>query len=113
MKEKATIYDLWRICKYYGAKCCRCPLKGLSCTLSPENTIESIDETNKAILKWCKEHPAKTRQDKFLEMFPNASKDNGIIEICPNSIDQTIGCRRATKECENCAKSYWLAEVEE
>lgn len=106
MNEKATIYDLWRICKYYGAKCCRCPLKGLSCTLSPENTIESIDETNKAILKWCKERPVKTRQDKFLEMFPNARTINGIIDICPR-------CDCAKTNCIDCAKSYWLEEVED
>ena len=56
----------------------------------------------------------KTRQDKFLEMFPNAPKDeNGILNLCPNCIDTNIECFHSAKKCAECCRNYWLAEAKE
>lgn len=110
MKDKATIYDLRRVC--LGCDNCKdCPIS-VACMNYSEVTIEEFDELNKDILNWCEGHPIKTRQDKFLVMFPNVSKDNGIIDICPKVVDKEYP-RRCTGDCSNCLKSYWLAEVEE
>lgn len=120
MKEKATIYDYARMCDSYqtAGKCDSCPIGKLSRKedfLCDDFIRKYPHHANKAVLKWCKEHPTKTRQDKFLEMFPNAFVNNGFIDICPrllgNSYYKEQSC--AGKDCMKCKKSYWLAEVEE
>lgn len=124
-KEKATIYDLWRMCRYYGTVCSTCPLRDKDCGLEAGAPIEEMDEINEIIHNWCKGHPVKTRQDKFLEMFPNADVSLGYLDICPMKVmgadwnpdefncTYTISQIRQIEICENCLKSYWLAEVEE
>ena len=114
--EKATIYDYVRMCNGLNEKCYECKLYdecrvGYNCTWVLRNCT---DRANDIILKWCKEHPVKTRQDKFLEMFPNAKLNGGIIDICPKTVDR--GYNRGYcngEECYNCRSKYWLAEVEE
>ena len=110
MKEKATIYDLWRMCAMFP-KCERCPLDGM-CDIDATLALEYLDRINEIILNWCKEHPVKTRQDKFLEIFPNTQTDNGAIDICPKKVGN-YGLCESDKICSDCRKSYWLAEVEE
>ena len=112
--ERATLYDLDRMCKSYNG-CINCPFE-------PENTppadcrifiFKNIDKANEIIINWCKEHPIKTRQDKFLEMFPNAQKLNtGILSICPKIVDETLDINCCARPCLGCYKDYWLAEVE-
>lgn len=109
--KKATIYDYARMCK--ACHCDDCPL-----WVDAKNCDYLIrtnpDKANEIILKWCKEHPIKTRQDRFLKMFPNAPKDeNGIIDLCPDCIDTNIECFHSAKKCAKCCKNYWLAEVDE
>lgn len=109
--KKATIYDYARMCK--ACHCDDCPL-----WVDAKNCDYLIrtnpDKANKIILNWCKEHPIKTRQDRFLKMFPNAPKDeNGIIDLCPDCIDTNIKCFHSAKTCAECCKNYWLAEVDE
>ena len=111
-KEKATIYDYARMCKFYDS-CNDCPLFLKCGTLIAEET----DEANEIILKWCEEHPAKTRQSEFLKMFPNAGIYKGAISICPYTIDCDYDCKNKENyvdfDCTGCKKEYWLAEVEE
>ena len=60
--------------------------------------------------KW-ERRPKKTRQDKFLEMFPNTELADSVIKICPKRLDGNYDrCRRS---CIECHKDYWLQEVEE
>lgn len=114
--EKATIYDYARMCKAENKYCRECPLpksspnEKLYCT---EYLLKYPDKANEIILKWCKEHPIKTRQDKFLEMFPNAPLVDEVINICPNIIDIQYNVDCDEFSCEQCKKSYWLAEVDE
>ena len=69
----------------------------------------------KFVERWTAEHPIKTRQSVFLEMFPNAPifPDTGIVKISPCEVDAVlrgncpgVGC------CPECRKKFWLAEVE-
>lgn len=113
--KKATIYDYVRMCKNH--KGCR------GCLLSVDvngMNIACLDlvrdypgKANEIILKWCKEHPIKTRQDEFLKMFPNAPLVDEVINICPNIIDIQYNVDCDEFSCEQCKKSYWLAEVDE
>lgn len=72
--------------------------------------------------KWAKENPIKTRQSKFLEMFPNASMiANGSLGICPKSLDKDHACfyqysdHDGTKiiDCLGCRNKFWFEEVDE
>lgn len=65
---------------------------------------ELPDKANEIILNWCKEHPVVTRQDKFLEMFPNAEVWNKVIKICPNEIDMKSGINCGAQSCDTCKK---------
>lgn len=123
-KEKATIYDYARMCNNNINnninRCEDCPLgtknngEGMACSFLVR---KAPDKANEIILKWIEEHPVKTRQDKFLEMFPNACMYKGAINICPCSIDCDYNCKNKEKfvdfDCSGCKKEYWLAEVEE
>lgn len=113
-KEKATIYDFARMCgKYHYTNCKGCPMWDEMCNLRVMSEVR-LDKTNEIILKWCEEHPIKTRQSEFLKMFPNAQKgENEILKLCPNCIDASIECFHSAKKCAECCKNYWLAEVDE
>ena len=111
MNEKATIYDYVRMCKTFE-DCKDCPLNRGLCYVNLLNK-EELDEANEIILKWCKKHPVKTRQDKFLEMFPNAHiYTDGVLEAKPCHIDENTECG-SENDCNICRSEYWLAEVEE
>lgn len=55
---------------------------------------------------------AKTRQEKFLEMFPRAYVFNGAPNICPGDIDARQKCH-GPKDCRDCRRGYWLAAEKE
>ena len=111
--EKATIYDYARMCKSYE-DCAKCPIAKTTsvCHLC---IAEQPDKANEIILKWCKEHPVETRQDRLLKMFPNVIRfeNNNIIAIKPCDVDTDYATFPCTLTCEKCFKKYWLAEVEE
>lgn len=111
--EKATIYDYARMCKNIK-KCEDCPLgvnnngEGIACSYL---MMKVPDKANEIILKWCKEHPIKTRQSELLKMFPNAKIDNcGTFILCPQWVDKDFKCNLC---CDECCREYWLAEVDE
>ena len=115
--EKATIYDYARMCKVYD-DCSICPLGESNCHML---ISENPDKANEIILKWCKEHPVETRQDRFLKMFPNAKvTSDGLVSICPTGLDKNYKCRLCSDyvdisrcDCTECMNNYWLAEAEE
>lgn len=69
--------------------------------------------------KWSAEHPVKTRQSEFLNVFPNAELNtDGILTIAPCLVDKTLNRSAGNTEeccikndCIKCRKEYWLAEV--
>ena len=111
--KKATIYDYARLCKTYHTNCPDCPMWNEVCTFCIMDNTQ-VDKANEIILKWCEEHPIKTRQDEFLKMFPNARIDvNGALSICPKCVNKDFSCQTSEKRCISCCKEYWLAEVDE
>lgn len=54
----------------------------------------------------------KTRQERFLELFPRADVYMGVLVVCPSDIDVCYTCRRP-KDCADCKKEYWLAAEKE
>lgn len=111
--KKATIYDYARMCKFYD-DCSICPLGKTNCHML---ISKNPDEANEIILKWCEEHPAQTRQSKFLEIFPNAwLDDNKMLDLCPKRVDKNYTHKNQQcidTDCDDCKKEYWLAEVDE
>lgn len=124
MSDKATIFDFTRMCKSQPT-CRYCPLKNTqnNCDFSFKE-VEELEETNRIILAWCKEHKSKTRQSEFLKIFPNASfyENEQLLDICPLSIDKNFENKNKCVEkwsstniyqsCQHCKKEYWLKEVE-
>lgn len=113
---EATIKDYARMCNKI-IECRKCPLSGsnngfgVACTALVRS---HPDKANEIILKWYEEHPVKTRQSKFLEMFPNAKIDNcGTSILCPQWVDKDFKCNLKTLCCDECCREYWLAEVDE
>lgn len=115
VNEKATIYDYARMCNFYG-ECTNCPFDYEKTHCGTCNIFMGIhpNKANEIILKWCKEHPVETRQDKLLKMFPNAKIDNcGTSILCPQWVDKDFKCNPQTLCCDECCREYWLAEVDE
>ena len=54
----------------------------------------------------------KTRQERFLELFPRADAHTGVLEVCPGDIDMRFTCHEP-KDCADCKKEYWLAAEKE
>ena len=121
--EKATIYDYARMCITENKYCRECPLSELNTNKNvycAEYLLKYPDKANEIILKWCEEHPIKTRQSEFLKMFPNAQiSSDGVIEIMPCAIEKNkhitsnSSCTVAHgfNNCDECRKKFWLAEV--
>ena len=94
-------------------------MKRLSSTsiILPEELDENVVDF---VEKWAKENPIKTRQSKFLEMFPNASLiANGTLGLCPKLLDKdhecfySIGCNNNRfVDCLGCRNKFWLEEVD-
>ena len=115
--KQATIFDYARMCRKVASGCLYCPLSssnnntGVTCSVFIK---KYPDKANEIILKWCEEHPIKTRQSEFLEMFPNVVlNDDEVISICPNIIDGQYGANCSKLTCKECRKEYCLAEVDE
>ena len=71
-------------------------------TDTPTETVEPTDEPT----------ASKTRQEKFLELFPRADAHTGVLEVCPGDIDMRFTCHEP-KDCADCKKEYWLAAEKE
>lgn len=107
-----------RMCNYYEggnepSKCAECPASQRTCLSVRSVTAEYIT----TVEQWSKEHPRKTRQDVFLEQYPEAWVDeDGCLRICPNGISpwhrsEDGECITADK-CSDCRHEFWMYEVE-
>lgn len=103
-----------RMCKS-TSDCTKCEYHGDRCN----NAIEFLEKTVAEVEQWSKKHPRKTRQDVFLEQYPEAelTKD-GDISICPIAVsaayrNKTGGCASPTRpRCAVCRREFWMQEVE-
>lgn len=110
--EKATIYEYARMCASFE-KCSQCTLFKF-CAAQRNMFSNDIDKANEIILKWCKEHPVKTRQSELLKAFPNVPIDFETVDICPLDFDKRFDDEmcHSYEDCTACKKEYWLAEVD-
>lgn len=134
MEDVKLLKEYGRICSLSKGNCNKCTLSalnnvhGISCRrLIIEEPVCFI----KIVEQWSKEHPVKTRQDLFLERFPNTElgESCNVIVICPCYIDNTLRkpteepniesysiskCKRNVEfgDCFRCGKAYWGEEVE-
>lgn len=104
-----------RMCKS-SSDCTKCPYHGDKC----DNAIEIFEDTVAMVEQWSKEHPrkTKTRQDVFLEQYPEAQiYDNDVLRVCPAVISTSHrkdggGCSNMRKKCTDCRREFWMQEVE-
>lgn len=109
-----------RMCESFGDKCTGCPAFNGGCAVGQESTLDAKKQVA-IVEKWSIEHPKKqhkTRQDVFLEQYPEAQlTEDGIISICPMCIssayrDKTGGCASQTRpQCAVCRREFWTQEV--
>ena len=50
---------------------------------------------------------AKTRQEKFLELFPCAAMRREVLDICPEKVDTQCDYCKGFYDCLSCQKEYW------
>lgn len=103
-----------RMCKSFGVECENCPANKDSRCIDT-----NLDEEIVPIVeKWSKENPRKTRQDVFLEQYPDTLIDsNGVLQFCPTSIsathrDSNGACKNPERLCKDCRREFWMQEVE-
>lgn len=96
--------------------CEDCPLNKTDFCSAPakKRPQEEAEKIVQLVGEWAAAHPRKTRQDLFLEQWPNARVDSyGVLEISPCSIDTTnydyITCKADC--CEQCRREFWPQEV--
>lgn len=87
-----------RMCKsYYDAEkgyCSDgCPAHDVQCS-DLDGLSTDAEELVTLVEEWSAAHPRKTRQDVFLEQYPDAriDKTTGVLTICPAEL---------TKECRD------------
>lgn len=94
MNTYEYIMERKRMCDSFGSKCKGCPA----------------------------EHPKKqkkTRQDVFLNKYPEANLDRyGVLDVCPSYVsadyrDKNGECFLLYTECCDCRATFWMAEVKE
>jgi hypothetical protein len=68
--------------------------------------------------KWSKEHPRKTRQDVFLEQWPEAKvNEDGVLLLCPAIVSSAHrnpygNCGSLSELCDDCYREFWMQEVD-
>ena len=68
---------------------------------------------NNYMSKW-ERKPKKTRQDEFLEHYPDAKRDvSGVLAITPCSLGERKHKYCEDRTCWECKSDYWLQEEEE
>lgn len=106
-----------RMCQTCGS-CILCPAwLDEECIVSMRSGFAPEQQIN-TVKVWSEQHPRKTRQDVFLEQYPEASIDaNGVLDVCPASIVKSHrancgGCIDYLRNCDYCLREFWSQEVE-
>lgn len=105
-----------RLCEVYfeKAECKECPLENMGCWTADFCADDSCEKVIAIVEQWSKEHPRKTRQSVFLAQWPNAVPNNGVPNLMPCNIDQSLydiqRCNGA--DCSKCRREFWMQEVE-
>lgn len=111
LRERKRMCDLCKHCK-------GCPLERARCSLGTNTSDEEYEKIIAAIEQWSKEHPRKTRQDVFLEQYPEAYvPEDGYLDMCPLELsaahrDADGCCSTFDRLCPDCRREFWMQEVE-
>lgn len=74
--------------------------------IPPEDIVKEVEE-------WAAAHPQKTRQDVFLEQYPEARLDSqSVLHVCPADVYGNNVCPEEKEICYNCRRKFWMQEVE-
>ena len=112
-----------RMCKSFGDRCTGCPASDACGCCAVDQAVDqasTLDATAQVAIveKWSAAHPRKTRQDVFLEMWPESFLDEyGILQFCPRYISAAYRnddgkCNNPKKMCIDCSHEFWMQEVE-
>lgn len=112
-----------RMCDQYwhaDGGCDGCPMVNVGECNELRNMVDDagkvVGKVVETVEKWSKEHPRKTRQDVFLEQYPEAYVKDGCLVICPNGISPwhrgEDGECIAKIHCKDCHREFWMQEVE-
>lgn len=77
--------------------------------------VMSAEDVVKEVEEWSAAHPRKTRQDVFLEQWPEAEIDcEGALVIDPCDLDKTESEKGDCyhRRCDDCRREFWMQEVE-
>ena len=99
-----------RMCKSFGIECENCPANKDSCCIE----FNLDEEIIPIVEKWSKENPRKTRQNAFLEQYPNAKCVDGVVVICPKVVDTCYTCpidANINIDCPDWRREFWMQEV--
>lgn len=105
-----------RLCKSYKG-CKGCPFAKNPCTISNFVSDEAYTKIIATVEQWSKEHPRKTRQDVFLEQYPEAKIDGGdCLDLCPCAIsathrDEYGRCAIVDTKCFICRREFWMQKI--
>lgn len=112
-----------RMCKSFGDRCAGCPAFNVRegyvgcCIVDVESMMDATAQIA-IVEKWSKENPRKTRQEVFLEQWPEARiEDDGVLTLCPILISSTYrnqdgSCKTPCVSCDDCCREFWMQEVE-
>ena len=112
-----------RMCKSFGDRCTGCPASDaceddLYCAVGQESTLDATDQIA-IVEEWSAAHPRKTRQNVFLEQYPEADAldEYGVLRICPIGISAAHRgidglCKNPERPCIDCRHEFWMKEVE-
>ena len=81
------------------------------------NMSTCAEDVVKEVEEWSAAHPRKTRQDVFLEQWPEAKIDNGgCLAVCPYYVSATHRdkygrCVVRGKSCCDCRREFWMKVV--
>lgn len=73
------------------------------------------EDVVKEVEEWSAAHPRKTRQDVFLEQWPEAEIDcEGALVIDPCGLDKTESEKGDCyhRSCDDCRREFWMQEIE-
>lgn len=111
LKEKKRMCNSYSVpCNYCGD----CPLVESYCVINNTTSDEDLKKMITAVEQWSKDHPRKTRQSVFLEQWPKAVISNGVLDLPPCNIDQSLYDIQRCKntDCYECRHKFWSQEVE-
>lgn len=111
-----------RMCKSQSGCFNGCPAgaHGL-CKFNIHNGFEA-DKQVEIVEEWSAAHPRKTRQDVFLEQWPEVRvESDGILSICPSVLSKAYRMYSGEKcpntitpkICADCRREFWSQEVDE